>query len=59
MFTIYFALSAAAIFTTFGLEWPPEVRLYLNFFIGLSVRHYQDKEKQWFWDYVKDFMHSN
>jgi MFS family permease len=37
MFTIYFALSAAAIFTTFGLDWPPEVRLYLNFFIGLSV----------------------
>ena len=29
------------------------------FFVGLSVRHYQDHEKQWFWDYVKDFMHSD
>ena len=37
MFAIYFALSAAAIFVAFGLEWPPEVRLYLYFFIGLSV----------------------
>ena len=37
MFAIYFALSAAAIFTTFGLDWPPEIRLYLTFFIGLSV----------------------
>jgi MFS family permease len=37
MFLIYFALSAASIFVAFGLEWPPEVRLYLYFFIGLSV----------------------
>jgi MFS family permease len=37
MFFIYFALSAASIFVAFGLEWPPEVRLYLYFFIGLSV----------------------
>ena len=29
------------------------------FFIGLSVRHYQDRNKQWFWDYLKDFMSSN
>lgn len=29
------------------------------FFVGLSVRHYQDHGKQWFWDYVKDFMHSD
>ena len=26
--------SAAAIFTTFGLDWPPETRLMLVFFIG-------------------------
>jgi MFS family permease len=37
MFAIYFAASAAAIFTAFGLDWPPEVRLHLCFFIGLSV----------------------
>ncbi len=29
------------------------------FFIGLSVRHYQVNEKQWFWDYLKDFMSNN
>ncbi len=37
MFAVYFALSAASIYTAFGLEWPPEVRLFLYFFIGLSV----------------------
>ena len=37
MFAIYFALSAAAIYAAFGLDWPPETRLYLYFFIGLSV----------------------
>ena len=37
MFAIYFAASAAAIFAAFGLDWPPEVRLHLYFFIGLSV----------------------
>ncbi len=37
MFLIYFAASAAAIFTTFGLDWPPLTRLHLCFFIGLSV----------------------
>ena len=37
MFAIYFAASAAAIFAAFGLAWPPEVRLHLYFFIGLSV----------------------
>lgn len=31
--------------------------LPIVFFIGLSVRHYQDREKQWFWDYVKEFFH--
>ncbi len=29
------------------------------FFIGLSVRHYQANDKQWFWDYLKDFMSNN
>ena len=29
------------------------------FFIGLSVRHYQVNDKQWFWDYLKDFMHGD
>ncbi|HQR23205.1 MAG TPA: MFS transporter [Steroidobacteraceae bacterium] len=37
MFAIYFALSAAAIYAAFGLDWPPETRLHLYFFIGLSV----------------------
>ncbi|NJD30272.1 MAG: MFS transporter [Gammaproteobacteria bacterium] len=37
MFGIYFAMSAAAIYAAFGMDWPPEVRLYLYFFIGLSV----------------------
>jgi MFS family permease len=37
MFAIYFAASAAAIFTAFGLDWPPEIRLQLYFFVGLSV----------------------
>ena len=37
MFGVYFALSAAALLTTFGLELPPETRLYFYFFIGLSV----------------------
>jgi MFS family permease len=37
MFAIYFAASAAAIFATFGLDWPPSVRIALTFFIGLSV----------------------
>jgi hypothetical protein len=37
MFAVYFAASAAAIFATFGLDWPPSVRIALTFFIGLSV----------------------
>jgi MFS family permease len=37
MFAVYFALSAASIFVTFGLDWPATVRLWLTFFIGLSV----------------------
>jgi MFS family permease len=37
MFAIYFALSAAAIYAAFGMDWPPDIRLHLYFFIGLSV----------------------
>jgi MFS family permease len=37
MFAIYFAASAASLFATFGLGWPAETRLFLTFFIGLSV----------------------
>ena len=37
MFGVYFALSAAALLTTFGLDLPPETRLYFYFFIGLTV----------------------
>ncbi len=37
MFTIYYAGAAAAVFSTFGLDLPPETRLYLYFFIGLTV----------------------
>ncbi len=37
MFALYFALSAAALFTTFGLDLAPETRLGMYFWIGLSV----------------------
>lgn len=37
MFAIYYALSAVAIFVTFGLDLLPELRLYLYFFVGLTV----------------------
>jgi len=37
MFTIYWLASALSIFATFGLDLPPEMRLYLYFAIGLSV----------------------
>ena len=37
MFGIYFALSAAAIFATFGLDLGPEARLAMYFWIGLTV----------------------
>jgi MFS family permease len=37
MFALYFAGSALAIYTTFGLDWPPETRLWLDFFIGITV----------------------
>jgi MFS family permease len=37
MFGIYWAVSTAAIFATFGLDLPADVRLTLYFVIGLSV----------------------
>jgi MFS family permease len=37
MFALYYFLSAAAILATFGLELPPQQRLYMYFFIGLTV----------------------
>jgi MFS family permease len=37
MFGLYFALASAAIYAAFGLDWPPEQRLYLYFPIGLTV----------------------
>jgi len=37
MFGLYFAGSAAAILLTFGLDLPPETRLRMYFWIGLTV----------------------
>ncbi len=37
MYVLYFAGSAAALLTTFGLDLASETRLYLFFFIGLTV----------------------
>jgi hypothetical protein len=37
MFFIYYLLSAVSLFATFGLDLPPQTRLYLYFFIGLTV----------------------
>ncbi len=37
MFMVYFAASAAALMVVFGFDWPAETRLWLYFFIGLSV----------------------
>jgi len=37
MFGTYFALSAAAIFATYGLDLAPETRLSMYFWIGLTV----------------------
>ena len=37
MYAIYFAGSAAALLATFGLDLPSETRLYMYFFIGLTV----------------------
>ena len=37
MFAVYYAVAAVALFVTFGLELAPVTRLYMYFFIGLSV----------------------
>ena len=37
MFAMYYALSGAAVLATFGLDLPPETRLYMYFPIGLTV----------------------
>ncbi len=37
LYAIYFACSTAALLATFGLELPSETRLYMYFFIGLTV----------------------
>jgi MFS family permease len=37
MFAIYFAGSAIALMTTFGLDLEPQTRLYMYFFVGLTV----------------------
>ena len=37
MFTAYFFASAVALMSTFGLDLEPQTRLYLYFFIGLTV----------------------
>jgi MFS family permease len=37
MFAIYYFCSAAAVMATFGLGLPPEIRIYMYFFIGVTV----------------------
>jgi MFS family permease len=37
MFALYYFLSGLAILATFGLDLPPQQRLYMYFFIGLTV----------------------
>ena len=37
MFAIYFAGSAIALMSTFGLDLEPQTRLYMYFFVGLTV----------------------
>jgi MFS family permease len=37
MFAIYYFLSGLAVLATFGLDLPPETRLYMYFFIGVTV----------------------
>ena len=37
MFAIYFAGSAIALMSTFGLDLDPQIRLYMYFFVGLTV----------------------
>ena len=37
MYFLYFGLSALSLLATFGLDLAPQIRLYLYFFIGLTV----------------------
>src|SRR5688572_5924170 len=37
MYIVYFSAAAASLMATFGLDIPPETRLYMYFFIGLTV----------------------
>ena len=37
MFLLYFACSSAAIFGTYGIDMPAQVRIWLFFFVGLPV----------------------
>ncbi|MCC2656071.1 MAG: transporter [Panacagrimonas sp.] len=37
MFTMYWISSAIAMFLTFGIDWPGQIRLYFYFLVGLSV----------------------
>jgi MFS family permease len=37
MYKVYFTAAAVSLMVTFGLDIPPETRLYLYFFIGLTV----------------------
>jgi MFS family permease len=37
MFAIYLGCSAVSLLATFGLDLPPQIRLYMYFFIGLTV----------------------
>jgi MFS family permease len=37
MFALYYFLSGVAVLATFGLDLPPQQRLYMYFFIGLTV----------------------
>jgi MFS family permease len=37
MFAIYYTFSGLAVLTTFGLDLPPLTRIYMYFFIGLTV----------------------
>lgn len=37
MFFAYFSLGALAVFSTYGLNWAPEIRVLLVFFVGLTI----------------------
>ncbi|RYX82926.1 MFS transporter [bacterium] len=37
MFGLYFALGAIAVFVTYGMNWSPDVRVLLVFFVGVTI----------------------